>query len=70
MAADHILFVVDITTLNNQPRNLRDVITSFSDDFSLMLNSKKSYHSCQQVGLDRKLWIFSEELQAVDIKFQ
>ena len=58
MAADHILFVVDITTLNNQPRNLRDVITSFSDDFSLKLNSEKSYHSCQQVGLDRKLWIF------------
>ena len=71
MAADHILFVVDITTLNNQPRNLRDVITSFSDDFSLKLNSEKNLTIVvNKLDLIENYGIFAEELQAVDIKFQ
>ena len=70
MAADHILFVVDITTLNNQPRNLRDVITSFSDDFSLKLNSKKNLTIVvNKLDLIENYGIFADELQAVDIKF-
>ena len=69
MAADHILFVVDITTLNNQPRNLRDVITSFSDDFSLKLNSKKNLTIVvNKLDLIENYGIFAEELQAVDIE--
>ena len=69
MAADHILFVVDITTLNNQPRNLRDVITSFSDDFSLKLNSKKNLTIVvNKLDLIENYGIFAEELQAVDIQ--
>ena len=69
MAADHILFVVDITTLNNQPRNLRDVITSFSDDFSLKLNSKKNLTIVvNKLDLIENYGIFVEELQAVDIE--
>ena len=69
MAADHILFVVDITTLNNQPRNLRDVITSFSDDFSLKLNSKKNITIVvNKLDLTENYGIFAEELQAVDNK--
>ena len=70
MAADHILFVVDITTLNNQPRNLWDVITSFSDDFSLKLNSKKNLTIVvNKLDLIENYGIFADELQAVDIKF-
>ena len=69
MAADHILFVVDITTLNNQPRNLRDVLTSFSDDFSLKLNSKKNLTIVvNKLDLIENYGIFAEELQAVDIE--
>lgn len=69
MAADHILFVVDITTLNNQPRNLRDVLTSFSDDFSLKLNSKKNLTIVvNKLDLIENYGIFVEELQAVDIE--
>ena len=69
MAADHILFVVDITTLNNQPRNLRDVITSFSDDFSLKLNSEKNLTIVvNKLDLIENYEFFAEELQAVDIK--
>ena len=69
MAADHILFVVDITTLNNQPRNLRDVITSFSDDFSLKLNSKKNLTIVvNKLDLMKTYGNFAEELQAFDIK--
>ncbi len=69
MVADHILFVVDITTLNNQPRNLRDVLTSFSDDFSLKLNSKKNLTIVvNKLDLIESYGIFAEELQAVDIE--
>ena len=69
MAADHILFVVDITTLNNQPRNLRDVITSFSDDFSLKLNSGKNLTIVvNKLDLIENYGFFAEELQAVDIE--
>ena len=69
MAADHMLFVVDITTLNNQPRNLRDVLTSFSDDFSLKLNSKKNLTIVvNKLDLIENYGIFAEELQAVDIE--
>ena len=69
MAADHILFVVDITTLNNQPRNLRDVITSFSDDFSLKLNSGKNLTVViNKLDLIENYGFFEEELQAVDIE--
>ena len=69
MAADHILFVVDITTLNNQPRNLRDVITSFSDDFSLKLNSEKNLTIVvNKLDLIENYGFFAEELQAVDIQ--
>ena len=69
MAADHILFVVDITTLNNQPRNLRDVITSFSDDFSLKLNSGKNLTIViNKLDLIENYGFFEEELQAVDIE--
>ena len=69
MAADHILFVVDITTLNNQPRNLRDVLTSFSDDFSLKLNSKKNLTIVvNKLDLIENYGIFAEELQAVDVE--
>ena len=69
MAADHILFVVDITTLNNQPRNLRDVITSFSDDFSLKLNSGKNLTIVvNKLDLIENYGFFAEELQAVDIQ--
>ena len=70
MAADHILFVVDITTLNNQPRNLWDVITSFSDDFSLKLNSKQNLTIVvNKLDLIENYGIFADELQTVDIKF-
>ena len=70
MAADHILFVVDITTLNNQPRNLWDVINSFSDDFSLKLNSKQNLTIVvNKLDLIENYGIFADELQAVDIKF-
>ena len=69
MAADHILFVVDITTLDNQPRNLRDVITSFSDDFSLKLNSGKNLTIVvNKLDLIENYGFFAEELQAVDIQ--
>ena len=69
MAADHILFVVDITTLNNQPRNLRDVITSFSDDFSLKLNSEKNLTIVvNKLDLIENYGFFAKELQAVDIQ--
>ena len=69
MAADHILFVVDITTLNNQPRNIRDVITSFSDDFSLKLNSGKNLTVViNKLDLIENYGFFEEELQAVDIE--
>ena len=69
MAADHILFVVDITTLNNQPRYLRDVITSFSEDFSLKLNSKKNLTIVvNKLDLIETYGNFAEELQAFDIK--
>ena len=69
MAADHILFVVDITTLNNQPRNLRDVITSFSDDFSLKLNSGKNLTIVvNKLDLIENYGFFAKELQAVDIQ--
>lgn len=69
VAADHILFVVDITTLNNQPRNLRNVITSFSNDFSLKLNSKKNLTIVvNKLDLIENYEIFADELQAVDIK--
>ena len=69
MAADHILFVVDITTINNQPRNLRDVITSFSDDFSLKLNSGKNLTIVvNKLDLIENYGFFAEELQAVDIQ--
>ena len=69
MAADHILFVVDITTLNNQPRNLRDVITSFSDDFSLKLNSEKNLTIVvNKLDLIENYGFFAKELHAVDIE--
>ena len=69
IAADHILFVVDITTLNDQPRNLRDVITSFSDDFSLKLNSGKNLTIVvNKLDLIENYGFFAEELQAVDIQ--
>ena len=69
MAADHILFVVDITTLNNQPRNLRDVITSFSDDFSLKLNPEKNLTIVvNKLDLIENYGFFAEELQAFDVE--
>ena len=69
MAADHILFVVDITTLNNQPRNLWDVITSFSDDFSLKLNPEKNLTIVvNKLDLIENYGFFAEELQAFDVE--
>ena len=69
MAADHILFVVDITTLNNQPKNLRDVITSFSDDFSLKLNPEKNLTIVvNKLDLIENYGFFAEELQAFDVE--
>ena len=67
--ADHILFVVDITTLDNEPKNLLDVITSFSSNFSLNLTSgKKLTIVINKLDLIDDCENFLNKLQAVEAK--
>ena len=69
LTADHILFVVDATTLDSKPANLLDVITSFSNNFSLNLNSEKSLTVViNKLDLIDNCENFMEKLRALDLK--
>ena len=69
MIADHILFLVDITTLNNQPANLRDVVTSFSNDFSLKLSAGRNLTIVvNKLDLVENYKYFMDKLKTVDIE--
>ena len=67
LVADHILLVIDITTLGSEPYNLLDVIKSFSSNFSLNLNSGKHLTIViNKLDLIDNCENFIKKLQAVD----
>ena len=69
LIADHILFVVDITTLDNDPDNLLDVVTSFFSNFSLNLTyGKKLTIVVNKLDLIENCENFMKKIQAVDVK--